>query len=110
MKTTVSLDIHCPKCKLPARAILEGKCHKFLLYTCPKCRSNVVYYNDKIDIISNKLLFKLVRKNKLQFCGNIFFNKTKKKPIKKIITEDDITNLKILLENCKDVQEVINRI
>ena len=108
--------LKCPKCRLRAKAILNEPFHNFIVYTCPKCQSNVVYFKNKVDIIPDRLLKKLISKRKLTFCGDINFscteNQSDKKPTtnKKPITEEDIIDLKILLETEDDIGRLISKL
>jgi endogenous inhibitor of DNA gyrase (YacG/DUF329 family) len=101
------LKLECPKCRLPARAVIESPYYRFIVYTCPKCYSNVVYYKNKIDVIPDRLFKKLLKKRKLAFCGDVVFNSSTKKNLGQEITQDDILNLKILLETEMDSARVI---
>ena len=108
------IALACPECHLPANAVLNVKFNKFIIYTCPRCRSNVVFYRDKVETISDKLVDKLIRQGQLRFCGKVLFNNfqaaeaqsSREKPI----TADDITNLKILLETEQDAAKIISRL
>ena len=105
--------LECPKCKLPSRAILNKKFNKFIIYTCPSCKSNVVYYGNKVDIISDKLLNKLIKGRRLKFNGAVhFMGKEYTMGLKKRnrITEDDILNLRILLETEEDTNRIISKL
>lgn len=117
----VSIKIKCPRCHLAAEAVLEHTFHKFLIYTCPQCRSNVVYYRNKIDVISDRLLRKLLKRGKLRHCGNVSFveKSLRKRRLRgdieeeaprNSITPDDVLNLKILLETEDDSAKVIERL
>ena len=107
------LDLRCPRCNLLAKAVLDGSSHRFIVYTCPKCRSNVVYFKNRIDIIPDHLFRKLLRRRKLIFCGDVSFTPATGKPdqhVKGPITQEDITDLKILLETEKDSSGFISRL
>lgn len=130
MMDKLSVKLQCPKCGLPGEAVLEEAGYKCILYVCPKCQSNVVCYQNRIDIITDKLLNKLLRSKKLQFCGNVSFageNKDrgamskpkvrvrkwirkKKTPLRGPITRDDVLNLKILLETEKDFDNILSKL
>lgn len=94
--------VKCPRCSLKAEAVI-GEYNKFFLYRCPRCSANVVHFNDKTRTISDKMLKKLIKKGKLDFCGHISFNSKKHTAI----TDDDILNLKILLNLKSDPAEII---
>jgi len=108
------IELACPECHLPANAVLNVKFNKFIIYTCPRCRSNVVFYKNKVETISDKLVEKLLHQGQLRFCGKVLFNNfqaaeaqsSREKPI----TADDITNLKILLETEWDTAKIISRL
>lgn len=111
-----NLSLKCPKCGLPARADLKSKFHKFLIYTCPRCRSNVVYYKHKLDVLSDQFVEALLQNGRLKFCGNVLFSNNNFKPTEaqssrdRAIDTDDITNLKILLETEKDISKIISNL
>ena len=105
----------CPKCGLPAEAHLERKKYKFIIYTCPKCRSNVACYNNKLDIISDKLLGELIHTRKLRCCGDVLFGKREPVPLGGIkgpaeITQDQIADLKILLATENNFDKIISKL
>lgn len=108
----IIINLKCPKCHFPARAEVKNKLYKFLIYTCPKCSNNVVYYKNKVDILSNKYVESLRKKKKLQFCGDALFplSKNIKKKKTEEITQDKIIDLKILLETEKDVDTFLSKI
>ena len=102
-KTVIKLK--CPKCDFGVKAELKGKFNKFVLYFCPKCNSNVVFYNNKVDIISDAMVLELQKK--LKTCGATYFSRNKSK---KAITEDDIINLRILLETEMDFDKILAKL
>ena len=114
MNKTMILKLRCPNCKSPARAEVKKKSYKFLIYVCPNCNSNVVYYNNKIDVLSDKFVEMLTKKNKLQFSGRAIFPKKPRKPFKKAnreeITKDNVLDLKILLHTEKDFESFLSKI
>ena len=96
-----------------AEAVLDEMYHKFIIYTCPKCQSNVVYYKRKVDIIPDRLFKKLIKKRKLIFCGNVSFSSSEGQPNRQVrgpITKEDVINLKILLETEKDSAGIISKL
>lgn len=99
------IPLKCPNCGLVAKAEMRNMLSKFLIYTCPKCKSHVAFYNNKVNVISTSLLKRLMNKGKLRCCGNVSFPNIsfKKRPI----TKDDILNLKILLEMETDSAKII---
>jgi hypothetical protein len=113
-KTVLSLK--CPKCHFPARAECDTF-HKFIIYICPKCHSNVVFYDNKVDIISDRMVNSLKKKNKLKMCGNALFPISLnekippvKSPPSEGITKDKILDLKILLETEKDIGSLLSKL
>lgn len=108
--------IVCPECHLSAVAELDSDFQKFIIYTCPRCHHNVVYYKNKVETLSDKMVKKLLRSGKLKFCGKVIFKDFRSSAVqsggddKRTITEDDVTNLKILLETEKDAAKIISRL
>lgn len=106
-----SVQICCPHCKLPVKAVLKDGYRRFLLYTCPRCRSNVVLFKNKVELISDHLLKKLIKSNKLQHCGDMVFRSQSTKPHRDApISEDDIKNLRILLNTSQDLNDFISKL
>ena len=105
----ITIDIQCPKCHFMVKAEIK-KFFKFVMYCCPNCGSNVVFYNNKIDIISDKFLEKLKKKKRFQFCGDAIFSMNVKSNKKSSITKNQILDLKILLETVKDFDEFLSKI
>jgi len=113
MDKTVVLKLRCPKCNSPARAEVKERMYKFFIYICPRCQSNVVNYDNKTDILSDKYVETLSKKYKLQFSGRAIFPKTLKKKVKKPSTEidkDKITDLRILLNTETDLDDLISKL
>lgn len=108
MKT---LTLKCPLCNLPARADLKTKYHKFLVYICPRCQSNVAFFDNKTRIISDNLLKRLHLNKKLKFCGDVSF-KTQRFRVQKrnVISEEDIANLREFLATENDSGRIISRL
>jgi hypothetical protein len=105
-------DLVCPKCRIHAEMVVKPGKYSFLLYTCPRCLSNVVYYKNKLSVISDRLVTKLIRQRKIRTCGTIDVKKelSGRKNDRKAITEEDIKNLKILLETEPDIDKIISKI
>lgn len=106
-KTIVKLE--CPSCGYPAQAIIQQNTMKFLLFVCPDCQSNVVYYKHRLDIISDEMVNKLIQRNKLIECGNFTHTETPP-PNCHSLTSDDILDLKIVIETSKTIEEFIRNI
>jgi hypothetical protein len=104
----ISLKLACPKCGLSVKASLGDNCSEFILFVCPKCQSNVVYYDHKIDVISNKLLSKLIRNKRLKMCGVLKANTSLRN--NQPINFDDIVNLRIVLETSLGVDDFLSKI
>jgi predicted RNA-binding Zn-ribbon protein involved in translation (DUF1610 family) len=106
-KLTVKLG--CPRCGFPANASLENDdCQEFLLFICPKCHSNVVYYDQKLDVISDRLLAKLVHRKKLKTCGVLKATPNFQRDASQPISEDDIINLRIALGTSDSIESFIS--
>ncbi len=118
----ISVLLKCPKCKMPVTAETK-KVLKYFLYRC-KCGSNVVFYDKKIDIISDNMVKYLKKSGLMEFCGEATFSQTpqkrvkttvkattfKKPPSRGLITKDQVTNFKILLETSGDFDDFISKI
>ena len=106
------LTIRCPRCNLDASAKV-GPFKKFLVYTCPKCGSNVVLYDNKVDIISDKLLGKLIKSGRVRSCGDVRFrgvSKVEKSYGKSELTAEAVTDLKILLNTTDDFDSIVSQL
>lgn len=107
-RKVIKKKIECPKCSLEAHIEIRKYC-KFVIYICPRCKKNIVYYGDKkVTIISDKMLENLKRQKRLEACGNALFPVIVKE--KGVITKDQILNLKILLETEKDFNNFLRQI
>lgn len=105
MAAKIDVKLKCPHCNFPIKARVRKNFKGFLLYVCPRCNSNVVYYDNRIDIISNRLLKKILRQKRLISCGILHpYNKAPSESI----SSDDILNLRILLETTGDVEEFLS--
>lgn len=114
MDKTIVLKLKCPKCGCPARAKVKKQLYKFLIYVCPYCDSNVVYYDNRIDVLSDKFIESMAEKSKFKFSGAPIFPKRLKKLPKKTsgkeITDDDILDLQILLNTELDFDSLISKL
>jgi hypothetical protein len=116
-KTTMKFE--CPKCHTGARALLEES-YKFLIYKCPNCHSNVAFYNNKLTVISDRMISLLRKKKKIKLCRTgmtVEESAPPKIPVKvkplectDYITKDHILDLKILLETEKDLDSLISKL
>ena len=106
----VTISIKCPKCHLEIEAAVLNKKRSFLIYTCPGCKQNVAWYENRIITISNQLLKKLQKRGLLELenCGTISTRKRKERTGP--ITEDEIINLRITLAKENDVNRIISRL
>jgi predicted RNA-binding Zn-ribbon protein involved in translation (DUF1610 family) len=124
------IKISCPTCGLCINSsiTINDKSKEFFLYVCPKCDSNVVYYENKVDVISDKLMESLF-KNKLitrtrsapvkKETTKKVVSKSHSKSVKKskksqnitsTISDDDILNLKIELGLALSVEDFMKKI
>jgi len=104
----VSVKLDCPKCGFPAHASIKENWGEVLLFICPHCHSNVVYYDNKVDIISDRLLGKLLRKNKLKTCGAL--DVPEEHVGERPISEEDLIDLRITLETADSVESFLKKI
>jgi len=106
----ISVLLYCPKCKFPAKAESK-KILKYFMYRCPKCESNVVFYNNKTDILSDQMVEYLKNNKKFKFCGNASFPKKIVKTLEDSsgggITRDQLLDLKILLNTSTDFDDFL---
>jgi hypothetical protein len=86
------------------------KRYKFVIYVCPQCNSNIAQYEDKISVISNRIIRALVKHKKFKCCGELYFKKSEKVSRPQNLTDDVMLDLKILLETSKDVDSFIKNI
>jgi hypothetical protein len=111
MSKITSVKINCPDCECPIQASIVKDQYKFLLYVCPDCKKNIIYYKNKVEIISDEILKKLVAKNKLSCCGKLSSTAPAEEPdTRKGLTKDFLVDLKILLETSNDVDDFISKI
>ena len=113
MNKTVYVKLKCPKCHHFANAKLDKKAYRVLIYRCPICSSNVVYYENNIDILSDEFMNSIIRSNKLRFCGDAFFHSispSKSKAKDEYITKDRIIDLKILLNTEKNFNRLLSKL
>jgi len=100
----------CPNCRFSVKAELEKKFNKFVLYVCPKCDRNVVYFKEKIRMISDKMVNRLKKEGRLQHCGSTMFYVPSRTQKPLGISKDDIVNLRILLETEQDFNRIIEKL
>ena len=106
-----TIHLICPKCQLPALAELDKDFKKFVIYTCPRCRSNVVCYENKMEVLSDRLVNRLLKSGRLEFCGEVSFHNFRSRRLRTDpISGDDVTNLRILLETESDSAKIISRL
>ncbi len=113
MDKTTYFKLECPRCHSPARAKVNKKVYKFLIYRCPFCDSNVVYYEDTVDILSDEFMKTLMKDKHLTFCGDAVFPKvspSNESIIKEEITLDRIRDFVITLNTEKDFQTFLKKI
>jgi hypothetical protein len=122
-RKTDIIKLCCPTCGLyiNTTTVLNDANREFFMYVCPKCESNVVYYQNRIDVISDKLVASLFdnklvtprgpkNKSKPEKQAKVV-KKTKK--IKKTdhhISDDDVLNLRIDLELSESVDDFLKNI
>jgi len=99
-------NFQCPRCGFVARAEIKRK-YKFIIYICPQCKSNIAHYENKISIVSDRIIRTLVKHKKFKRCGELYFKKSKEAPKQQNLTDDMMLDLKILLETSKDVDSFI---
>jgi hypothetical protein len=73
--------------------------------------SNVVFYDNRIDIISDKMVERLKSEKKFRKYTNIFSRPIKKSdPEKSEITPDKINDLRILLETETNFDKILSQL
>lgn len=107
----IIFKVRCPICDSPLKASFDSKFEGFFLFNCPKCFSNIVYYDNKLDVISDKMVRKIMKNNKLKTCGYLSDAEiVDKKCISDSFSSDDLTNLKILLETSSSIEDFLSKI
>lgn len=105
--------LKCPKCNSPAHAKMDKKVYKFLIYRCPVCESNVVYYDNRVDILSDEFMKTLIKDENITYCGDALFPKispSNEKIIDKEITKDRISDFLILLNTERNFDKFLLKI
>lgn len=106
----ITLSLRCPVCGLPINAEVR-EFMKFIIYLCPRCSNNVVFYKNKTGILSDKMIRFLKKRKKLKFCGRVYFKSLPKTSShSENITKDKITNLKILLNTETDFNTLLSKL
>lgn len=109
MANIKKIIVQCPKCKIKTTIELKKALYKFIILRCVSCNSNIVYYGNKMSIISDDMVKNLRKEKKLRVCGNTFVSV--KKPVRKEpITKEDLLDLKILLETEKDFNKFLSKL
>lgn len=113
MGKTTYLKLECPRCHSPAHARVNKKVYKFLIYRCPFCGSNVVYYENHVDILSDGFVSSLTESKDLTFCGDASFpmiSSSDSNIKEREITHDFLLDLHILLKTETDFNKLISQI
>jgi hypothetical protein len=116
----LKIKIECPKCTYSVEANLKKE-FKLIMYTCPQCHSNVVFYDNKTDLISDAMVSKLRNNKKLEFyamANKKSSPKVSPPPVKRLrrplrhegLSKEDVLDLKILLETEKDIGSFLAKI
>jgi hypothetical protein len=105
--------VGCPKCGTDSYLISQES--NPIIFQCHGCSSYVVIENDRAYTVSDNFMAEMVNKFNFKFCGQIIKVEAKKeKPLPKKkkteITEDDIKDLRELLEKSKDSSEIIKKL
>ncbi|MBN1576652.1 MAG: hypothetical protein JW913_08885 [Chitinispirillaceae bacterium] len=133
------LTVTCPHCRQVAEIFLSTNACVIIL-NCPSCCSPIMYFDQKIFILSDNQVEAIKNRTRSSAMMNMLKQMTRPEefPIKKTaacnggasvvcglpsgtssfthtpskihIGSDDITNLKIELALCNDIQEFIDRI
>lgn len=99
-------NLECPKCGVVTEFTEKSAAEMgVMIFICPGCGSNVVFYDHKVDIISTKLLKRLIRSGKLRTYGEI-----RLKMPQPAIGDKEIRALKSVLDNTSDVNDFINKV
>lgn len=104
------VKIVCPTCFKLIEAQLDCSM-KFFVYCCPVCSSNVVSYDNKVDVLSDRMIEYLKKTQKLKFCGKVVeCVMPVKNKISGCLSNDQLTDLRILLETSKDSKDFLSKI
>jgi hypothetical protein len=108
----LTLNIHCPECNHTIQASVTENYKDFIILVCPKCHKNIVCYDNKVDVISDQCVKKLISKKHLQCCGVVETDAQASAECGsgKGLTNDSLTDLKILLETSQDVNDFLSKI
>lgn len=110
---TACLTFSCPSCNTNYEIFLKTSPHVMIL-NCPTCKTCVSLYNGKISEEDKQLIKKLHSiKNKEDLKDIIEQHHenelvSKSTQLDRFITNDDIVNLKIDLNNCKTIDDVLS--
>jgi transcription initiation factor IIE alpha subunit len=113
MDKAVYYKFKCPRCNSHAHARMDKKVYKFLIYRCPVCESNVVYYENNVDILSDAFMESFSKNKNITYCGDALFSKispSNGRIINEEITKDRIVDLKILLNTEKNFEKFLLKI
>jgi len=113
MNKTTYFKIECPKCHSPAHARVDKKTYEFLIYKCPICDSNVAYYENKVDILSDEFMQSLLKDQNFKYYGDALVYRvapSKNNIEEKEITPDRINDFLILLNTEKDYKNFLDKI
>lgn len=99
----------CPKCQLESNAEVARRKYKFLVYRCPECQSNVVSFAGKVVTISDSLIETLIQSGRLMFCGDTVA-KPRSTTSHSGLTEDAVTDLRILLATENDFDKILSQL
>jgi hypothetical protein len=108
----LTLNVRCPECNHTIQASVTENYKDFIIFVCPKCHKNIVCYNNKVDVISDQCVKKLISKKHLQCCGVVETDAPaiSESVTDKGLTKDTLIDLKILLETSVDVNDFISKI
>jgi len=98
----------CPECSTETQLLsLEANP---VIFKCGGCNRVVVVNGDRAFNISSEFMDEMLAKYNFKFCGSVYYTDFVKSDSKDTITEDDIENLKDILDKNMDSKDLLDSI
>jgi predicted RNA-binding Zn-ribbon protein involved in translation (DUF1610 family) len=95
-------DLSCPACGFNSTARVVRRHYRFLLFQCPTCNKNVVFYAGKTGTLSDELIGMLFLHKYLSPCGDMVMGPS--------IPDKAIENLHNLLASEQDFDRILSQL